>query len=190
MGDGKTKESLLTQVSQGALSLDDFVRLVTSSGNSRRVKLSDVQNKISPTDNIADAYSTSTAYTAGDIVVYDGRLYEASVDTAAGDFNPAYWTGVSLESIISSLKGAITQSDIYAKLQASDIPGTTQTYVRDSDGKITQTKHMSGSTVIRSDVYTRAATTFTEVRTLNTGQKLTLVTNKTTKETTVTYSAS
>jgi hypothetical protein len=90
----------------------------------------------------------------------------------------------------SGLKDAIAQSDIYAKLQASDIPGTTQTCVRDSDGKITQTKHMSGSTVIRSDVYTRTATTFTEVRTLNTGQKLTLATNKTTKETTVTYSAS
>ena len=56
-----------------------------------------------------------------------------------------------------------------------------------TDGIVSQVVHKSGGTIIRTDTYTYGSNTFTEVRTLNTGEKLTIVTNLTTYESTTTY---
>lgn len=69
-----------------------------------------------------------------------------------------------------------------------EIPTTVQTYVF-TDGSVSQVLHKSGSTTVRTDTFTYATNTITEVRTLNTGESLTIVTNLQTLETTVTYAA-
>lgn len=85
---------------------------------------------------------------------------------------------------LSDLKGAIC-------LQEENIPGTTQTITFDSSGNVSQIKHCTTgtTTAVRTDAFTFAANSITEVRTLATGESLTIVTNTTTLETTVTYAA-
>ena len=98
----------------------------------------------------------------------------------AGDAADAKATGDAL----NDLKGAIC-------LQEENIPGTTQTITFDSSGNVSQIKHCTTgtTTAVRTDAFTFAANSITEVRTLATGESLTIVTNTTTLETTVTYAA-
>lgn len=72
-------------------------------------------------------------------------------------------------------------------LQMDEIPDTVQSYAF-ADGTVSQISHMRSGTAIRTDVFTYGENTITEARTLNTGESLTIVTNLTTLETTVTYS--
>ena len=82
-----------------------------------------------------------------------------------------------------STTGDLTRKSM---LLSDDIPDTTQAYVF-TDGKVSQVTHSRDSVAIRTDVFTYGAGTITEVRTLNTGESLTIVTNLTTLETIVTY---
>ena len=68
-----------------------------------------------------------------------------------------------------------------------EIPNTSQTYTF-TNGRVSQVLHTRNNTSIRTDVFTYTENSITEVRTLNTGESLTIVTNLTTLETTVTYS--
>ena len=83
---------------------------------------------------------------------------------------------------------AIDDLNIAMNLLHDEIPNTVQTYVF-ADGSVSQVLHKSGNTTVRTDTFTYATNTITEVRTLNTGERLTIVTNLTTLETTVTYAA-
>ena len=75
-------------------------------------------------------------------------------------------------------------------LQEETIPDTTQTISFDSSGNVSSIVHKDGSNnTIRSDAFTFGANTITEIRTLYTGETLTIVTNTTTLVTTVTYAA-
>ena len=77
-----------------------------------------------------------------------------------------------------------------AMLQWSDIPDTTQSIAFDQHGNISSITHTnSGNVAVRTDVFTFGQNTITEVRTLNTGESLTIATNLTTLVTTVTYAA-
>ena len=67
-----------------------------------------------------------------------------------------------------------------------EIPNTVQTYVF-NNGKVSEILHKRNNAVIRTDAFTYATNTITETRTLNTGKKLTVVTNLSTLETTVSY---
>lgn len=82
--------------------------------------------------------------------------------------------------------GAIEKRNL---LEEENIPGTTQTPSFNSSGDITQIVHKQGTTTIRTDVFTFGANSITEVRTLNTGESLTITTNLTTLATTTTYTA-
>lgn len=73
-------------------------------------------------------------------------------------------------------------------LQMDEIPDTVQSYTF-ADGTVSQIVHKRSGVAIRTDVFTYGENTITEVRTLNTGESLTIVTNLTTLETTVTYAA-
>lgn len=73
-------------------------------------------------------------------------------------------------------------------LQMDEIPDTVQSYTF-ADGTVSQIVHNRSGVAIRTDVFTYGENTITEVRTLNTGESLTIVTNLTTLETTVTYAA-
>lgn len=93
--------------------------------------------------------------------------------------NAAYWAaqaqGIALE-------------DNY-RLLAEMLPGTTQEITFDADGNVQKITHKAGATVEREDVFTFGTDTVTEVRTLDTGDVLTIVTNTETLVTTVTVTA-
>ena len=75
-------------------------------------------------------------------------------------------------------------------LLAETIPDTTQTISFDSAGNVSQIVHKdSNNNTVRADVFTFGENTITEVRTLNTGDVLTIVTNTDNLVTTVTYTA-
>ena len=73
-------------------------------------------------------------------------------------------------------------------LLTDEIPDTVQTYTF-SGGAVSQVTHSRNGTAVRTDAFTYGTSTITEVRTLNTGESLTIVTNLTTLETSVTYAA-
>ena len=83
---------------------------------------------------------------------------------------------------VSSLKSAIA-------LMQENIPGTVQTIAFDSAGNVQSITHTENNVAVRTDVFTFGTNTITEVRTLNTGESLTIVTNTNTLETTTTYAA-
>ena len=72
-------------------------------------------------------------------------------------------------------------------LQMDEIPDTIQSYTF-VDGSVSQITHSRSGETIRTDTFTYGADAVTEVRTSSTGT-LTIVTNLTTLETTVTYVA-
>lgn len=92
------------------------------------------------------------------------------------------------ETDISGIKSYIGQSEINELLLHENIPDTTETITFDSSGNVSTIVHTNGINVaVRTDAFTFGTGTITEVRTLNTGESLTIVTNTTTLTTTVTY---
>ena len=93
--------------------------------------------------------------------------------------NAAYWAAQAQ---------GIALADNY-RLLAEMLPGTTQEITFDADGNVQKITHKAGATVEREDVFTFGTDTVTEVRTLDTGDVLTIVTNTETLVTTVTVTA-
>lgn len=102
-----------------------------------------------------------------------------SADKAYGEIETAK---AALENDVGDLKSAFA-------LFQENIPGTVQTIAFDSAGNIQSVTHKENNVVVRTDVFTFAASTITEVRTLASGESLTIVTNTDTLETTTTYAA-
>lgn len=73
-------------------------------------------------------------------------------------------------------------------LNLEEIPDTVQTYTFTS-GTVSKIEHKRSGSAVRTDTFSYGANTITEVRTLASGDTLTIVTNLTTLETTVTYAA-
>lgn len=57
--------------------------------------------------SLAPAFSTSTAYTAGQYTTYDGKLWRFTTDHAAGSWNAAHAVQVNLGGDVSDLKSAL-----------------------------------------------------------------------------------
>jgi hypothetical protein len=148
---------------------------------------------------LAPNYSNLTFPVAvGQYCTYDGGFYRCNTAIATQEaWTAAHWTATNigadlaetrldvanLEDDVSELKSAIL-------LQEETIPDTTQTISFDSSGNVSSIVHKDGSNnTIRSDAFTFGTNTITEVRTLYTGETLTIVTNTTTLVTTVTYAA-
>lgn len=65
--------------------------------------------------SLAPAFSTSTAYTAGQYTTYDGKLWRFTTDHAAGSWNAAHAVQANLGGDVSDLKSAFeSQNDIIA----------------------------------------------------------------------------
>lgn len=132
--------------------------------------------------DLAEQYSTSATYAVGDYVLYNGALYRCTTAiTTAEAWTPAHWSAAKVSGELSDLKSAY-------RLLNNEIPDTVQTYTF-TDGSVTQVLHKSGNVTVRTDSFTYTTNMITEVRTLNTGESLTIATNLTTLETTVTYAA-
>lgn len=87
---------------------------------------------------------------------------------------------------IADVKADLDQTEIYQSLLAEEIPDTVQNYTF-SDGSVTQITHVRNADTIRTDAYTYGTGTIIEVRTLGTGESLTITTNLDTLETSVVY---
>lgn len=99
--------------------------------------------------------------------------------------------GVDYDLHDAGVRSEVTDLKSHAALQEETIPGTTQIISFDSSGNVTSIVHKNSSNVaVRTDAFTFGTDTITEVRTLNTGENLTIVTNTNTLVTTVTYAAS
>ncbi len=78
--------------------------------------------------NTAEEFSTSKAYVKGDIVLYDGNLYEFTTAHSAGSWNSSQVTQTNLGNKITEAKVLIVE---FASLSA-----TTGTLVTVSNSKI------------------------------------------------------
>lgn len=134
-------------------------------------------------DLLAPDFSTSTAYKAGDYVIYDGKLYKFTAAHAAGAWDASQAEIATLAENLSEQSAEISALTLLEEI----IPDTVQTIVFDSSGNVQQITHVRNSAAVRTDVFTFAASSITEVRTLATGESLTIVTNTDTLETTTTY---
>lgn len=54
--------------------------------------------------DLADEFSTTKAYNAGDLVRNESGLYKAKTDMAAGGWNPANWEPVAVRDVIVNKK--------------------------------------------------------------------------------------
>lgn len=83
---------------------------------------------------------------------------------------------------VSELNSAINEDRL---LFVSEIEDTVQTLTRDSSGAVTGMIHSRDGNVVRTDTYVKANGIFTETRTLANGKYITLVTDLSTKVTTI-----
>ena len=95
----------------------------------------------------------------------------------------------SIPEDYSELSDDVDQLKNALMLQEETIPDTVQTITFDSAGNVSAITHTANNVAVRTDAFTFGTDTITEVRTLSTGESLTIVTNTTTLQTTVTYAA-
>lgn len=112
---------------------------------------------------------------------------EIDVDDELSDESENPVQNKVINGAISELKADLGDQDKYTILLNDEVPNTTQEYTF-SNGKVSQVVHSRNSSSVRTDAFTYGTGTITEVRTLSTGENLTIVTNLTTLETTITYS--
>lgn len=137
---------------------------------------------------IADDFSTSISYEIGDYVIYNDLLYRFTDAHTAGAWVGTDATAVLLANDVSLLRSALNANGIYDKLIEDEIPDTVQDITFNASGDVQSITHSANNAAVRTDAFTFAENSITEVRTLSTGQSLTMVTNLTTLETTITYS--
>ncbi|MBO5567367.1 MAG: hypothetical protein J6A79_00220 [Clostridia bacterium] len=89
-----------------------------------------------------------------------------------------------IEDGVDDLSRQLSDNDLHLE----EIPDTTQAITFDQSGNVQSIVRSRNNTAVRTDVFTFGENTITEVRTLANGHSLTMVTNLTTLETTVTYS--
>lgn len=112
---------------------------------------------------------------------YHANVYETDKTLSVAD-KPADAKKTGDE--IAGLKSAVDKQDLFHE----EIPDTTQIYTFSNDS-VSQVVHSRNNVAVRTDTFTYGSSTITEVRTLSSGESLTIITNLTTLETTVTYSA-
>lgn len=100
---------------------------------------------------------------------------------------PSDYTQMSAD--VTQLKADTSALQEGLMLQEETIPDTVQTITFDSAGNVSAITHTANNVAVRTDVFTFGTDTITEVRTLSTGESLTIVTNTTTLQTTITYAA-
>ena len=75
--------------------------------------------------SLAPAYSASSTYAVGDLVLHEGQLYECSTAISTAEaWTAAHWTAKTVADEVSSLKGGLTEK--YTK-PSGGIPSTDMT---------------------------------------------------------------
>ena len=134
----------------------------------------------------AQARGNIGAASAADMSAEESLLGNTALPTTAQTVTGAI---AEHESDIVDLKSALEDSDTIALLHMDEINDTVQSIVFDSVGNVSTITHVRNNVTIREDEFAFGDGTITEVRTLNTGETLTIVTNTNTLQTTITYAA-
>lgn len=124
--------------------------------------------------------SAGQFYRKASAMDYDGEWHTLSAGDSSYDSSLTYSSG-TVGKELSDQKNTLSVLD-------DEIPDTVQTITFDQSGNVQSITHSRNNTAVRTDVFTFTANSVTEVRTLSTGQSLTIVTNLSTLETTITYS--
>ena len=151
---------------------------LTSVNNAKDTALGDIRDaKTAALGDIGDAKTSAV----GDVNAAKETVVEAVGNKGAEVLD-------SIPQDYSVLSGNVETLTDYMALLADEVPNTTQEYTF-SGGSVSQVTHSSGGAAVRTDLFTYAASSITEVRTLASGASLTIVTNLITLETAVTYAA-
>lgn len=149
-----------------------------------------VRAMIAPTEASSTASMVHAPGTENEYFILDNTLYRAITNIAVGDTITVGTNCAAVPAGISNKLGnEVADLKSASVLQAENIPDTVQTITFDSDGNVQTITHTRDNVAVRTDAFTFAESTITEVRTLSTGESLTIVTNTTTLQTTVTYTA-
>ncbi len=166
--------------------------------------LSDLSNNMENLDDalsdamVAAPFDASSAYNKGDYVIWgensnEGKIYRfTTYHPAATAWNLDQVEEVILTDRIKDHESRIATLEATGQmdnLRAEIIPGTVQNINFDNDGNVSTILHKKSGTTFRTDAFTFSDSTVTEVRTLATGEQMTIVTDTDTLETTITYSA-
>ena len=172
---------------------------ITTITGGHRVKITDKTHQSGQTFDVLDGvqgdpgtpgddgYSpavTITTITGGHRITITDKTHPngQSFDVMDGEVSQQ-----DLATALAPLESDIDELDVRSLLTLEEIPDTVQTYTFTS-GNLTQLLHSRNNAAVRTDAFTYGTNTLTEVRTLSSGESLTIVTNLTTLETTITYS--
>lgn len=149
---------------------DDYIMVDSATAGTAKYLLPKITDAID--QEISDRTSADTTL--------QGNIAAEATARAAAD--------TEINTQVTQLKEDLSQESNYQMLLCDEVPDTVQSYTF-SGGSVSQVAHNRSNTAIRTDAFTYTDNTITEVRTLNTGETLTIVTNLMTLETTVTYAA-
>lgn len=164
----------------------DTFAITVSNGRNTLLLITDCIADVEPTVTNAGTAARITSCYLKDGTAWTISEADITVDDELSDEseNPVQNKVINRE--ISEIKADLDAQDKYTILLNDEVPNTIQAYTFDN-GKVSQVVHSRNSAAVRTDAFTYGTGTITEVRTLNTGESLTIVTNLTTLETTVTY---
>jgi seryl-tRNA synthetase len=169
------------------LTSGDYVMVDSDADGSAKYRLDrlkETDTTLSVSGKAADAAATGQAISAET----QARTQAVTAETQArqqaimAESQARQAADTTLGNDVQDLKSATSLHD-------DEIDNTVQTITFASDGSVQKIEHKRNNVIIRTDTFTFATNMITEVRTLNTGETLTIATNLTTLETTVTYAA-
>lgn len=177
-----SKESAAASATSASQSAETALSAKASASQSAASASSSAQSA-SQSATAASRSATSAAQSAAEAAESAATLTVDPTLTIAGRAADAKAVGDGL----SNCNGALSDAKEDFILQMDEIPDTIQSYTF-ADGNVSRITHSRSGVTIRTDAFTYGADTITEVRTSSAGT-LTIVTNLTTLETTVTYVA-
>lgn len=136
--------------------------------------------------------AASSATTAGENATAAANSASAAAESnrqAGLNAEAALRAKNAAQEILDEMPASYTELSDMVRLQEENVPGTTQSITFDTEGNVQTITHSAGGSAVRTDQFTFGTGTITEVRTLNTGASLTIVTNTETLETVTTYTA-
>lgn len=93
---------------------NDYFMALDKSGtaNAQKVNVSKILNPINNISGSSDEYSASKAYTNGELVIHDNKLYvcNTSCSAAAWSTNQGYFTQSTLATEVTNVKSSLAQN--------------------------------------------------------------------------------
>ena len=82
--------------------------------------VSTLQSTKAPKTDIAPAFSAETNYSVGDLVYYDGALYECTTEHTAGAWNSEHFTDTAIDDQLNAINSNLTSATSIQTLSFAD----------------------------------------------------------------------